>query len=191
MERSRRSWEMWIMAAFLLLGSGNSDLAQDRAECSEQLVGLATCLPYVGGEAKAPTRDCCAGFKDVVDKSRKCICILIKDRNDPQLGLKINATLAVLLPTLCHQSSPNISACTSLLHLPPNSPEAKEFESLGKIEGNANSTSSSPKPKGAREAQGAEAASEKSNGDKRESWLAVFTLIHALFLSHRFTTLFY
>ncbi|XP_010534886.1 PREDICTED: protein YLS3-like [Tarenaya hassleriana] len=182
METPARTLTISIMVGLMFLGIGNSDLAQDRAECSEQLVGLATCLPYVGGDAKVPTKDCCAGFKAVIDKSKKCICILIKDRDDPELGLKINATLAVHLPTVCHQPAPNISDCTSLLKLPPNSPAAKEFESLGKVEGNANSTSS-PNPQGTSKgetttkAKGAEA--EKSDGGniKRKGWLVVVTFL--------------
>ena len=104
-----------LLSPFLLLllaGFVTSDLAQDRAECADQLVGLATCLPYVGGEAKTPTIDCCTGLKQVLDKSKKCLCILIKDRDDPKLGLKINATLAVRLPSTCH-SPANLTECIS------------------------------------------------------------------------------
>lgn len=86
----------------ILVGFASSSLDQDRAECADQLVGLATCLPYVGGDAKAPTLDCCTGLKQVLQKSRKCLCILIKDRDDPNLGIKINATLALGLPSACH-----------------------------------------------------------------------------------------
>ena len=63
------------------------DVASDQAECTNQLVGLATCLPYVQGGAKAPTPDCCTGLKEVLSKSPKCLCVLIKDGDDPQLGI--------------------------------------------------------------------------------------------------------
>lgn len=86
------------------------DLSKDRDECGEQLLGLATCLPYVGGDEKAPTLDCCSGIKGVLQKSKICLCILVKDRNDPNLGLKINATLALGLPLACHAPA-NISEC--------------------------------------------------------------------------------
>ena len=94
----------------LLVGFARSDLTKDREECADKLVGLAGCIPYVGGEAKSPTIDCCSGLKVVLDKSKKCICILIKDRDDPSLGIKINATLAVQLPSACHAPA-NISEC--------------------------------------------------------------------------------
>ncbi|RZC81664.1 hypothetical protein C5167_044217 [Papaver somniferum] len=104
-----------------------SDIDKDREECATQLVGLATCLPYVGGTAKAPTPDCCTGLKQVLTTSRKCLCVLIKDRNDPSLGLKINATLALGLPSVC-KTKANTSECLALLHLSPNSPDGKVFE---------------------------------------------------------------
>ncbi|KAI4368588.1 hypothetical protein MLD38_017132 [Melastoma candidum] len=110
-----------------LLPPSAANIDQDRAECADQLVGLATCLPYVGGDAKTPTIDCCTGLKPVIDKSRKCLCVLIKDRDDPSLGLKINLTLALGLPTACH-TPVNITECVDLLHLSPNSTEAKVFE---------------------------------------------------------------
>ncbi|KAF7807182.1 protein YLS3-like [Senna tora] len=131
-----------VVLLLVLAGFGSSDLAQDRAECTDKLVGLATCLPYVGGDAKAPTQDCCNGLKPVLDKSKKCLCVLIKDRDDPSLGLKINATLAVHLPTACHNHA-NISECVELLHLAPNSPEAKVFQGLAKAENNSSTPASS------------------------------------------------
>ncbi|KAG6605872.1 Protein YLS3 [Cucurbita argyrosperma subsp. argyrosperma] len=124
--------------ALLFLGLVTSNVDQDRAECTDQVVGLATCLPYVGGEAKAPTPDCCSGLRLVVQKSMKCLCVLIKDRNDPTLGLKVNLTLALGLPNVCHTPA-NITDCIGLLHLPPNSAEAKDF--LGLSAKGANVTS--------------------------------------------------
>ncbi|OVA10964.1 Plant lipid transfer protein/Par allergen [Macleaya cordata] len=107
-----------------------SDVDKDREECGTQLVGLATCLPYVGGTAKSPTPDCCSGLKQILATSKKCLCVLVKDRNDPSLGLKINSTLALGLPSVC-KAPANISECPSLLHLAPNSPDAKVFEEFG------------------------------------------------------------
>ena len=101
--------------ALLLVGFVSSNVDQDRAECADQVVGLATCLPYVGGEARAPTPDCCSGLKVVLEKSKKCLCVLIKDRNDPSLGLKVNLTLALGLPNACHAPA-NIQDCIGIFH---------------------------------------------------------------------------
>ncbi|KAE9610447.1 hypothetical protein Lal_00006524 [Lupinus albus] len=126
----------------LLIGLANSDINQDKAECSDQLIGLANCLPYVEGQAKVPTIDCCSGLKMVIDKSKRCLCVLIKDRDDPSLGLNINVSLALNLPTACHTTT-NLTQCVDLLHLAPKSPDAKVFEGFDKAIGK-NSSSSIP-----------------------------------------------
>jgi hypothetical protein len=80
------------------------DFTADRAECADKLMGLATCLTYVQATATArsPTPDCCAGLKAVVTASKKCMCVLVKDRDEPALGFKINVTRAMDLPDNCN-----------------------------------------------------------------------------------------
>ncbi|KAI3860967.1 hypothetical protein MKW92_001183 [Papaver armeniacum] len=135
-------------------GFVKSDVDKDREECATQLVAVAKCLPYVGGTAKAPTPDCCTGVKQVLTSSLKCLCVLIKDRNDPSLGLKINATLALGLPAFC-KTKAKISECPALLHLPPNSPDENTPKS-----GSSNAGGSSPPP--------------QNNGEmKINSWLGL------------------
>lgn len=97
----------------MMFSGANSDAAKDREECTEQLVGLATCLPYVGGTAKAPTPDCCSGLKQVLKTNKKCLCVIIRDRNDPELGLTINVTLALGLPSVCNAPA-NVSLCPGM-----------------------------------------------------------------------------
>lgn len=109
------TWRSLAMVALCLAvimgGSGTkADPAKDREECTEQLAGLATCLSYVDGEAKAPTPDCCSGLKQVLKSNKKCLCVIVRDRNDPDLGLQINATLALGLPTVCNAPA-NVSKC--------------------------------------------------------------------------------
>ncbi|KAI8526371.1 hypothetical protein RHMOL_Rhmol13G0302300 [Rhododendron molle] len=159
-----------ILALVLVMGFANSDMKKDREECANQLVGLATCLPYVGGDAKAPTPDCCTGLGVVVKSSKKCLCILVKDRDDPSLGLKINATLALGLPTLCHAPA-NISECPALLNLAPNSPEAKVFEDFANSTKGSNSTT--PINPGNNSSSNGSSAAVKSEGGRRKRWLII------------------
>lgn len=91
------------------------DDAKDREECKESLLGLAPCLPYVQGTAKAPTRDCCGGLKQVLKTNKKCLCVIVKDRNDPALELNINVTLALGLPQVCSAPA-NVSQCPGKVH---------------------------------------------------------------------------
>ncbi|XP_057483127.1 non-specific lipid transfer protein GPI-anchored 14-like isoform X2 [Actinidia eriantha] len=163
----------------MMVGLASSDLAKDRQECADQLVGLATCLPYVSGEAKAPPLDCCSGLKQVLKDSKKCLCILVKDRNDPSLGLKINATLALSLPTTCHAPA-NLSECPALLHLAPNSTDAKVFEDFDNISKGSNSTT--PATNGNSTSNGSTSPAEvKSDGGRGKRWLLVEMVCVAIF----------
>ncbi|KZV18389.1 hypothetical protein F511_21529 [Dorcoceras hygrometricum] len=119
----------------ILLPLAATDDAKDKEDCKESLVGLATCLPYVQGTAKAPTPDCCGGLKQVLKTNKKCLCVIVKDRNDPDLELNINVTLALGLPQVCSAPA-NISQCPELLKLPPNSPDAQVFYQFGKQHSN-------------------------------------------------------
>ncbi|CAN8288004.1 unnamed protein product [Cochlearia groenlandica] len=169
---------MMMIITSMLLGFVYSDLDKDRDECTSQLIALSPCLPYVGGNAKAPTKDCCGGFGQVITKSEKCVCILIKDKDDPNLGLKVDPSLAAHIPTACHITAPNITNCISLLHISPNSTLAKEFESLGKIVANSSNSTSPPQ-----NVKGGKAEQVKSNGeDKKKCWLGVELLIFPLSL---------
>jgi hypothetical protein len=103
-----------LVATVAMAAAGvGGDIAADRAECMDTLLGLATCLPYVQEQstAAAPTPNCCAGLKTVVQTSLKCLCVLVKDKEDPSLaGLKIDATKALGLPHACNAPA-DISKC--------------------------------------------------------------------------------
>ncbi|OAY80871.1 protein YLS3-like [Ananas comosus] len=149
-----------------------SDLSGDRSECANQLVGLAPCLAYVEGNARSPTPDCCDGLKQVLAKSPKCLCVLVKDRDDPQLGLKLNVSLALSLPAACSAPA-NISACPKLLNLPPNSTDAAIFKQGG-------SASTAPPAKGNTPSSSG-SAQESSGGSssflRGSSWVSVVELV--------------
>ncbi|KAB1224875.1 Protein YLS3 [Morella rubra] len=148
-----------------------ADSSKDTQECQQQLVGMATCLTYVDGEAKAPTPDCCTGLKQVLKDNRTCLCVIIRDRNNPNLGLQINVTLALGLPSICHASA-NVSKCPELLHLDPNSPEAQVFYQVGR---GSDQSGSSPAPS---PSVGGSSGSGKDQNDgccsrRRWSWLEI------------------
>ncbi|XP_027357269.1 protein YLS3-like [Abrus precatorius] len=114
----------------ILISHAMGDSAQEKQICVEQLTGVSTCLPYLGGDAKSPTPDCCNGLIQAIKNNKKCLCIILKDRDDPDLGLKINITNALGLPSLC-KAPDNVSQCPALLHLDPKSPEAQAFNQMG------------------------------------------------------------
>jgi hypothetical protein len=105
-----RWWALVVAVAAAATAAGG-DMNADRTECADQLVGLAPCLQYVQGQARAPPPDCCGGLRQVLAKSPKCLCVLVKDKDDPNLGIKINATLALALPSACGATRANASHC--------------------------------------------------------------------------------
>ncbi|XP_022754045.1 protein YLS3-like [Durio zibethinus] len=165
MEYKHETLTLSSILLLMLVGFARSDINQDKTECANQLVGLAPCLPYVGGQAKTPTIDCCSGLKQVLDKSRKCLCVLIKDKDDPSLGLNINGTLAATLPSTC-RAPVNMTDCISLLHLAPNSQEAKLFEGYQKLtEGQASIPSAS--------GNSTSSAADESDGGMGKKWVGI------------------
>ncbi|KAI3448954.1 hypothetical protein Pfo_005619 [Paulownia fortunei] len=180
----------FLASMLVLFALSTSDNSKEREECAQSLVGLATCLPYVGGTAKAPTPDCCSGLKQVLKTNKKCLCVVIKDRNDPDLGLNINVTLALGLPDVCNAPA-NISECPALLNLPPNSPDAQVFYQLGQKSNN--SSAASPVAGGPNASAGAPvgastlgSTSQQKNGGgcgKGKRWLAMEILGGLVLLS--------
>uniref|UniRef100_A0A2N9EQT7 Bifunctional inhibitor/plant lipid transfer protein/seed storage helical domain-containing protein n=1 Tax=Fagus sylvatica TaxID=28930 RepID=A0A2N9EQT7_FAGSY len=164
------------------------DAARDIEECTQQLVGLATCLPYVGGQAKAPTPDCCTGLKQVLNNNKKCLCVIIRDRNDPELGQQINVTLALGLPSVCHAPA-NVSQCPALLHMDPNSPKAQVFYQLGSNSSQSTgSPSTSPNVGGNSTSAKSEGTSGQDKNDgchSRKRWFGMEIFIGGTF--HQFT----
>ncbi|CAJ2641828.1 unnamed protein product [Trifolium pratense] len=128
----------------VMFGLVTSDITQDKEECTQKLIALANCLPFVSGETKTPAIDCCTGVKEVVDKSKRCLCILVKDHDDPSLGFTINVTLALQLPNDC-KAPINLTQCIDILHLAPKSKVAKIFEDFQKtMEKNSTTTLITP-----------------------------------------------
>ncbi|KAJ1293135.1 hypothetical protein BS78_01G044800 [Paspalum vaginatum] len=129
------------VAALMLAAVARADFAADRAECANQLMGLATCLTYVQdtATARAPTPDCCAGLKQVVAASKKCMCVLVKDRDEPALGFKINVTRAMDLPAICNDPA-TFSDCPKILGMSPDAPEAEIFREYARKHESKNGT---------------------------------------------------
>ncbi|KAF8049356.1 hypothetical protein N665_2228s0001 [Sinapis alba] len=117
-----------ITIAIMFLGV-RADLKKDIKGCQDSMSDLYSCLPFVTNKAKAPDSTCCTTLKEKIDKgqTKRCLCTLVKDRDDPGLGFKVDANRAMSLPSTCHVPA-NISQCPELLHLPPDSVAAKIFK---------------------------------------------------------------
>ncbi|PQP95769.1 protein YLS3-like [Prunus yedoensis var. nudiflora] len=133
--RNKKLKVFCIVVASLAMAS-MATMEDDENECAEQMATLAACIPFVSGTAKKPTPECCENTKKVKATKPKCLCALIKESADPSMGLPVNTTLALQMPSACNIDG-KISDCPSILKLPPNSPDAKIFK-----EADSNSTTS-------------------------------------------------
>ncbi|CAB4288529.1 unnamed protein product [Prunus armeniaca] len=124
--RSKKLIVFCIVVASLAMAS-MAIMEDDENECAEQMATLAACIPFVSGTAKKPTPECCENTKKVKANKPKCLCVLIKESTDPSMGLPVNTTLALQMPSACNIDG-KISDCPSILKLPPNSPDAKIFK---------------------------------------------------------------
>ncbi|KAL8542616.1 hypothetical protein ACS0TY_003482 [Phlomoides rotata] len=120
-------------------------------------------------------------MKQVLQKGPQCICLLVKDRNDPSLGLKINATLALSLHSHYHAPTniSNYPGCANLCLIligfssatsATNSPDAKVFEDFEN-----SGHKSNPTLPAAATANSTASANDKSDGGKR--WLGMVSFL--------------
>ncbi|KAF6175250.1 hypothetical protein GIB67_030468 [Kingdonia uniflora] len=116
----------------------------DEKDCADELTKLAECIPYVSGTAKKPTQACCDDMKKVKSEKPKCLCVLIKESTDPSMGLPINTSLAMQMPTVCNIDDAKVSDCPSLLKLAPDSPDAKIFKDADSGTPSTTTTTTSP-----------------------------------------------
>lgn len=100
------------ITAIFIMASASSEA--DEKECAAELASLASCIPYVSGEAKKPVPQCCEDTKKVKQSKPKCLCVLIKESSDPSIGLPINTTLAIQMPSVCNIDA-KVSDCPSII----------------------------------------------------------------------------
>ncbi|KAL7093927.1 hypothetical protein ACP275_11G069500 [Erythranthe tilingii] len=123
--------------------SAVGSMEDDEKDCAEELTNLAACIPFVSGTAKLPTKDCCDNTNKVRAAKPKCLCVLIIESTDPSIGLPINTTLALQMPTACKIEA-KVSDCPSLLKLAADSPNAKIFNVANADSSTPATTTNSP-----------------------------------------------
>ncbi|CAN0900817.1 Non-specific lipid transfer protein GPI-anchored 13 [Linum grandiflorum] len=130
-----------LIVVFLAIGA-TATLQDDEAECAQHLADLAACIPFVSGTAKKPTTECCQDAKKLKATEPKCLCVLIIASTDPSMGLPVNTTLALQMPSACNIDDAKASNCPSLLNISPDSPDAKVFKEAGISDSSSSTTGS-------------------------------------------------
>ncbi|KAL2471633.1 Non-specific lipid-transfer protein-like protein [Abeliophyllum distichum] len=95
-------------------------------DCTSLILKMVDCMSFLGndGNEKKPEASCCSGFKMVVHKDADCICEALK--SSVSLGIDVNMTKAMKLPSACGLSSFSLKNCKvntpSTASPPPKSP---------------------------------------------------------------------
>lgn len=93
--------KLLVLCMLVLVTLAMGSMEDDVKDCADQLGDLAACIPFVSGTAKMPTPECCEETQKLKAAKPKCLCVLIKESTDPSLGLPINTTLALQMPSAC------------------------------------------------------------------------------------------
>ncbi|CAN0839045.1 Non-specific lipid transfer protein GPI-anchored 31, partial [Linum grandiflorum] len=108
---------LFLVSALLFLSAANAAhhhsaaAPAPAADCSTVVLSLSDCLTYVlnGSTTTKPEGTCCSGLKDVLKNNAACLCQAFQSSG--QLGVELNMTKALTLPSACKLQAPPMSAC--------------------------------------------------------------------------------
>ena len=95
-----------IMVVMAMLCAG----AAAQSSCTNVLVSLSPCLNYITGNSSTPSSGCCSQLASVVRSQPQCLCQVLSGGGS-SLGININQTQALALPTACNVQTPPVSQC--------------------------------------------------------------------------------
>ncbi|MED6138988.1 hypothetical protein PIB30_079698 [Stylosanthes scabra] len=97
---------MVVVAMAVMLGG-----AAAQSSCTTALVNLSPCLSYIQGKSSNPGSGCCTQLANVVRSEPKCLCQVLGGGAASSLGITINQTQALALPSACKVNTPPVSQC--------------------------------------------------------------------------------
>ncbi|KAI9103649.1 hypothetical protein K1719_023272 [Acacia pycnantha] len=111
MAPSRLSLILCVLAIFAVSSDSARDAPAPSVDCSNLVLTMADCLSFVsnGSTVTKPEGNCCSGLKTVLKTDAACLCEAF--RSSAQLGVVLNVTKAVTLPTACKVSAPSATNC--------------------------------------------------------------------------------
>ncbi|KAL5712562.1 Non-specific lipid transfer protein GPI-anchored 5 [Ranunculus cassubicifolius] len=117
--------------------------AQPSSDCTSVIISMSPCLNYITGNTTTPSSSCCSTLGNVVKSDPMCLCQVLNGGGS-SLGLNINQTQALALPTACNVQTPSISLCNAAAPT-ADSPTASTPGSRGPNSGGDSSDGSSVK----------------------------------------------
>lgn len=97
-----------VLTMVLVLSMWAGAMAQ--SSCSNVLISMSPCLNYITGNSSTPSSGCCTQLASVVRSQPQCLCEVLNGGGS-SLGIEINQTRALALPTDCNVQTPPISRC--------------------------------------------------------------------------------
>ncbi|KAJ8630729.1 hypothetical protein MRB53_024052 [Persea americana] len=98
-----------VMALVTMFWAG----AAAQSGCTSALISLSPCLNYIQGNSSTPTSSCCSQLASVVRSSPQCLCTVLNGGGS-SLGITINQTQALALPSACNVQTPPVSQCNAV-----------------------------------------------------------------------------
>ncbi|KAE8679625.1 zinc finger HIT domain-containing protein 2-like [Hibiscus syriacus] len=100
---------VFIVAVSLWTGGA---LAQSSSSCTNVLISMSPCLSYIQGNSSTPSSSCCSQLASVVSSQPLCLCEVLNG-GASSLGMDVNQTQAMALPTACNVKTPPASQCNA------------------------------------------------------------------------------
>ncbi|KAK9279413.1 hypothetical protein L1049_013092 [Liquidambar formosana] len=83
-------------------------------DCMTYIYNMTDCLSYVesGSNLTEPDKPCCGELAALVDNNPICLCQLLSSADS--LGLQIDVSKSLKLPSVCGVSTPSVSLCSAV-----------------------------------------------------------------------------
>ncbi|KAL8485167.1 hypothetical protein ACS0TY_027459 [Phlomoides rotata] len=133
-----------VVALMFLAIAIVSKVAMAQQSCMSELISMSSCLNYVSGSASVPPPSCCTALANVVKAQPRCLCTIVNGGGGSSLGVTINQTLALGLPSACKVETPPASRCNVVngpAMSPVGSPESAPPESGDGVPGSSTTPS--------------------------------------------------
>ncbi|XP_020591732.1 non-specific lipid-transfer protein-like protein At5g64080 [Phalaenopsis equestris] len=106
-------YQLTLFAFLLSTLFAGSAAQSSSSSCTSALLSLSTCLNFISGNAMTPPSSCCSQLNSVVNSEPQCLCAVLNGDAASGLGISINTTKALALPTACKVHTPPISQCST------------------------------------------------------------------------------
>ncbi|CAL9023713.1 unnamed protein product [Prunus brigantina] len=108
-----------IVLALVLVVALWEGTVDAQSSCTNVIISMSPCLDYITGNPSTPSSSCCSQFANVVSSQPKCLCEVLNGGSS-SVGVNINQTQALTLPSACKVQTPPVSRCSG--SSPPGSP---------------------------------------------------------------------